>query len=88
MTNCINTNILKGKKVVSRLPSFLTTNACHVTNRIDELQAVVETNNDSVAIVTESWLNDSIPSNAISIAQIYWINKVVIIMLDYWLVSA
>ena len=67
--NCININISKGTKVKPLLPSFLVTNACHVTNKVDELQAVVETNNISVVVVTESWLNDSIPSTAINIGQ-------------------
>lgn len=69
--NCIK--ISKGKKVLSKLPTFLITNACHITNKIDELQVVVETNDVNVAIVTETWLNDSIPTSAVSIGQSFQI---------------
>ena len=66
-TNCIN--IPTGTRITSKVPTFLITNACHVSNKVDELHGVVEMNNATVAIVTESWLTDSVPSTAISIGQ-------------------
>ena len=58
-------------KVKARLPSLLVTNACHITNKVDELQGVVEINNADIAIVTDSWLTASIPTPAISIGQAF-----------------
>lgn len=66
-TNCIN--IPTGTRITSKVPKFLITNACHVSNKVDELHGVVEVNNATVAIVSESWLTDSVPSTAISIGQ-------------------
>ena len=66
-TNCIN--IPKGTRITSKVPTFLITNACHVSNKVDELHGVVEMNNATVAIVTESWLTDSVSSTAVSIGQ-------------------
>ena len=66
-TNCIN--ILTGTRITSKVPKFLITNACHVSNKVDELHGVVKMNNATVAIVTESCLTDSVPSTAISIGQ-------------------
>ena len=65
--NCIN--ISTGTRITSKVPKFLITNACHVSNKVDELHGVVKLNNVTVAIVTESWLTDSVPSTAISISQ-------------------
>ena len=67
VTNCIN--IPTGTRITSKVPTFLITKACHVTNKVDELHGVVEMNNAAVTIVTESWLTDSVPSTAISIGQ-------------------
>ena len=57
-TNCIN--IPTGTRITSKVPKFLITNACHVSNKVDELHRVFELNNVTVAIVTESWLTDSL----------------------------
>ena len=48
-------------KLCKKIPSFLVTNACHVTNKVDELASVIELNNADITIVTESWLSDNIP---------------------------
>ena len=42
-------------------------NACHVSNKIDELSAVVAINKQTVVFVTESWLSEAIPDSAITI---------------------
>jgi hypothetical protein len=47
------------------------TNACHITNKIDELQGVVTNNNPEVVLITESWLSSSIPDSAMSIGNEY-----------------
>ncbi len=45
----------------SWLPSLLVTNMCYILNKVEELGTVVELNNPSLVIVTESWLETSIP---------------------------
>ena len=47
------------------------TNACHKTNKIDELHGVVSNNNPEVVLITESWLCSSIPDSAITIGNEY-----------------
>ena len=47
------------------------TNACHITNKIDELYGVVTNNNPEVVMVTESWLSPSIPDSAMTIGNEY-----------------
>ncbi len=51
----------------SWLPSLLVTNGCHILNKVDELGTVVELNNPSLVIVTESWPETSIPDSAVNI---------------------
>ena len=47
-TNCIN--IPAGTRITSKVPiKFLITNACHVSNKVDELHGVVEMNNPQPA---------------------------------------
>ena len=53
------------------MPAYLISNACRVTNKVDELQAVVEASNANVAIITESWLDSNIPSSAISLGNTF-----------------
>jgi hypothetical protein len=66
-SNCIYIN--GGSKIMSKLASFLVTNACHVTNKIDELASVIELNNADITIVMESWLSDCIPSSVVNIGK-------------------
>ena len=47
------------------------TNACHITNKIDELYGVVTNNNLEVVMVTESWLSPTIPDSAMTIGNEY-----------------
>ena len=49
------------------LSSFLLLNACHVSNIIHELSAVVAINKPTLVLVTESWLSEAIPDSAITI---------------------
>ena len=70
-SNCVainksNTNF---KKYI--LPSSLLSNVCHITNKVDELFAVVSTNNPTVILITESRLSKDIPDNAINIGEKY-----------------
>ena len=53
-SNCIYIN--SGSNIMSKLPSFLVTNTCHITNKVDELASVIDLNNADITIVTESWL--------------------------------
>ena len=66
-SNCIYIN--GGSKIMSKLPSFLVTNAYHERNKIDELASVIELNNADITIVTESWLSDCIPSSVVYIGK-------------------
>jgi hypothetical protein len=42
-----------------------------VTNKVDELRVAAQVNNANIAIITESWLFDNIPSSAINIGNSY-----------------
>ena len=53
------------------IPSLLVTNACHIRNKINELQGVIENNNVTMSIITESWLSSDIPSSSTSIGGNY-----------------
>ena len=56
--NCIK--IQSWTKVALVLPAYLVSNACHISNKVDERNA-------NVAIITESWLDGSIPLTAVEI---------------------
>ena len=43
-------------------PSILLTNACHLSNKIEELRCVTYVNDTTIAILTESWLSNDIPT--------------------------
>ncbi len=60
-SNCIPITTV-GTPIKCSIPSILLTNICHVSNKVDELSAVVELNNPSLVMVTESWLNEDIPT--------------------------
>ena len=55
------------KKVLSSLPTFLVTNPCHITKKLDELRGVVDINAISVLILTESWLRENTPNSAVAL---------------------
>ena len=69
MSNC--TYISTVSKVDCVLPALLVTNACHISNKVDELLGIVDLNKVTASIVTESCLSDSIPSSAISLGTSY-----------------
>ena len=46
------------------IPSVIYANIRSVTSKIDELQAVVSTNNPYIVCLTEIWLNSNIPNSA------------------------
>ena len=58
-----------------RIPSFFITNACHVTNKVTELCGVVTINNPSFVLVTESWLDSSIPDSGVVIGDSHNIHR-------------
>ena len=64
----INTNPTIGK---SSVPSFLLSNVCHITNKVDELSAVVSIYDPSVVMITESWLSDDIGDSSVKIGNKY-----------------
>ena len=69
-SNLVDIKITSINNAVStNLPSFLITNACHLSNKLDELRAVVDVNNVSVAVITESWLSSDIPDSAINLSS-------------------
>ena len=72
-TNCIQIPLTTDRKPT--IPSLLVTNACHITNKIDELQGVIENNNVTTSIITESWLSSDIPNSSTSIGGSYIIYR-------------
>ena len=61
------TNIIKISIPKWDLPRFINTNVRSIQKKIDDVSAVLTTNQIDVAAITESWLDDSIPSQAVSI---------------------
>ena len=53
------------------IPTLLITNACHITNKVTELCGVVAKNNPSFVLITESWLDSSIPDSGVAIGDSY-----------------
>ena len=79
-TNLITLNISKrnfrsnnqtGNKIRSNMPTILLTNVCHISNKVDDLHAIVEMNSPSFIMITESWLNINIPDSAVSIGRMF-----------------
>ena len=70
-SNCIQIKTNKEISEKSSLPTFMLTNACHITNKIGELRGVASNNNPDVVLITESWLSSSIPDSAITIGNEY-----------------
>ena len=60
---------LQCKFLIPQLPTLLVTNACHISNKIDEQHVVTEINYIDVAIISESWLDNTIPSCVVAIGQ-------------------
>ena len=57
------------------IPSFFITNACHVTNKVTKLCGVVTINHSSLVLITELWLNSSIPDSGVAIGDSYNIHR-------------
>jgi hypothetical protein len=53
------------------MPTILLTNICHISNKVDDLDAIVEKNSPFLIMITESWLNTNIPDSAISILRMF-----------------
>ena len=51
------------------VPSMLVTNVCHVTNKVDELCGVIAVIAPSLILITESWLDTTIPDSAVRIRK-------------------
>ena len=66
--NCVRIKTC-GKPVECFTPSIFLSNVCHITNKVIELCGIVAVNNPSVIIITESWLNSSIPDAAVAIGH-------------------
>ena len=70
--NLINVNIKTSPSVgESLIPSFFLSNVCHITNKVDELPAVVSIYDPSVVMITESWLSEDIADDAVQIGDKY-----------------
>ena len=50
-----------------RLPTFLNANVRSVVNKLDDLTVVLKQNNVDIACLTETWLNDNVPNEVLSI---------------------
>ena len=55
----------------SSIPPFFLSNVCHITNKVDELAAVVSIYDPSVVMITESWLSEDIADDAVQIGNKY-----------------
>ena len=70
--NLINVNIKASPSVgESSIPSFFLSNVCHITNKVDELAAVVSIYDPSVVMIIESWLSEDIADDAVQIGNKY-----------------
>ncbi|XP_046841918.1 deoxynucleoside triphosphate triphosphohydrolase SAMHD1-like [Xenia sp. Carnegie-2017] len=69
--NSIEIKTNSNDPVKTFLPTIMLKNACHITNKIDELQGVVMNDGPEVVLITESWLSPNIPDTAISINDEY-----------------
>ena len=70
--NLINVNIKTSPSVgESSIPSFFLSKVCHITNKVDELTAVVSIYDPSVVMITESWVSEDIADDAVQIGNKY-----------------
>ena len=70
--NLINVNIKTSPSVgESSILSFFLSNVCHITNKVDEIAAVVSIYDPSVVMITESWLSEDIADDAVQIGNKY-----------------
>ena len=53
------------------MPTILLTNVCHILNKVDDLHAIVELNNPSLIMITESWFNINVPDSAVWIGSMF-----------------
>ncbi len=69
-TNCIkiSTDTKTNKQTV---PSLFLTDACHILNKIDELNSSMEINDPDLICISESWLDSSVSDGIISIGSNY-----------------
>lgn len=68
--NCIKIKINQPSESTS-VPSFFLSNVCHITNKVDELTAVVSIDDPSVVMVTESWLSAEVPDLSVKVGDKY-----------------
>ena len=53
------------------MPTILLTNVCHILNKVDDLHAIVDLNNPSLIMITESWLNINVPDSVVRIGSMF-----------------
>ena len=68
--NCIFINTSQAPIKFS-VPSIFITNECHITNKVVELCGVVAVNSPWLVLITESWLDSTIPDSAVAIGNSY-----------------
>ena len=68
--NCIFINTSQAPIKFS-VPSIFITNECHITNKVVQLCGVVAINSPSLVLITESWLDSTIPDSAVAIGNSY-----------------
>ena len=66
-----NPNNQTNNKIRSNMPTILLTNVCHILNKVDDLHAIVDLNNPSLIMITESWLNINVPDSVVRIGSIF-----------------
>ncbi len=72
--NCIAVKTVT-TSIEQSIPSLFITNACHVMNRVTELCGVAGINNPTLMLITESWLDSSIPDSGVDIGNNYSIYR-------------
>jgi hypothetical protein len=50
----------------SRIPTIFVSNIRSIAPKIDELECVVNQNDSDIVCITETWLSDEIPDNAVA----------------------
>ena len=68
--NCIFINTSQAPIKFS-VPSIFITNECHITNKVVQLCGVVAINSPSLVLITESWLDSTIPDSVVAIGDSY-----------------
>ena len=57
--------------VPKSVPKDSPNDVCHILNKVDDLHAIVDLNNPSLIMITESWLNINVPDSVVRIGSMF-----------------